>query len=338
MHDSSSKNPVMLHKGWSNLIRDTIEDLGLEREAFIQPLRAGDAVSVYTLRSILYQFYEKANDELLLFDIAKHVTPLTFGSFSLNLWTAPDVKTLLENMCRYSASISVPIRLKYHQTIRGDVELWVLNSESSNKENHLTYMGAALFMTTMTMLIRQICRFNAIHITVQTTSDYFSNQAVKKYASTVGISIQSGYPVRKICISKKDLHMKLPSYDKDIHFLSLGLLRQEVGRILEEDIVLKIYNLLNKMDNLSEVSGKNLAAELNVNIRTLNRRLSEYGTSYKGIVDKFKMEKALYLLENPHGSMAEIAYQLGFSDLSTFSRAFKRWTGKCPTSLKRHSS
>jgi AraC-like DNA-binding protein len=67
--------------------------------------------------------------------------------------------------------------------------------------------------------------------------------------------------------------------------------------------------------------------------RTLSRRLTARGTTFRSIVDNERLERARQLLVT-EGSIDHIARQLGYSDGSAFSRAFKRWTGTSPTAFR----
>jgi AraC-like DNA-binding protein len=64
--------------------------------------------------------------------------------------------------------------------------------------------------------------------------------------------------------------------------------------------------------------------------RTLTRRLRENGVTFRDIIQKTQEQVAIDLLTNTGRSIAEIAFETGFSEQSTFSRAFKRWTGLSP--------
>lgn len=55
------------------------------------------------------------------------------------------------------------------------------------------------------------------------------------------------------------------------------------------------------------------------------------------LVKKQKMNEALFLLEKSDLPIANIAYSLGYTETSAFSRAFKQWTGLSPISYKRKS-
>jgi AraC-like DNA-binding protein len=82
-------------------------------------------------------------------------------------------------------------------------------------------------------------------------------------------------------------------------------------------------------------TARTLAKALHISSRTLQRRLEETGTSFRGLLDDALRELALAHLERPDTSVTEVAFLLGFSDLSAFSRAFRRWTGVAPGDHRR---
>jgi AraC-like DNA-binding protein len=76
---------------------------------------------------------------------------------------------------------------------------------------------------------------------------------------------------------------------------------------------------------------KDVASVLNTSERTLKRRLKEEGASFRDISNEVRKSKAQALVAEGRLSMSEIARVLGFSDLSSFSQAYKRWTGTAPS-------
>lgn len=71
-----------------------------------------------------------------------------------------------------------------------------------------------------------------------------------------------------------------------------------------------------------------------VSKRTLVRRLSELDTSLKTELDQLRMVRAKALLRENKQSVAQIGLNLGYTDASVFSRAFKRWTGSTPRAFR----
>lgn len=95
---------------------------------------------------------------------------------------------------------------------------------------------------------------------------------------------------------------------------------------LKKTITGQFYN---RIPQLEEV-----AAYMNITSRTLQRRLQQEGTSFQKISDEFKQELAVRLLSLNKYTVNETAYMLGYTEPSVFRRAFKRWTGKTPKTVK----
>lgn len=74
----------------------------------------------------------------------------------------------------------------------------------------------------------------------------------------------------------------------------------------------------------------NAAEALGISERTLARRLHEQGQTFDRLLDEVRREKALQAVADTTSSLPEIAEALGFAEVSTFYRAFRRWTGLPP--------
>jgi len=74
---------------------------------------------------------------------------------------------------------------------------------------------------------------------------------------------------------------------------------------------------------------------LNMTPQTLRRRLKEENTSYQAIKDSIRQDAARFYLAKEELSIDEIALMMGFSEASSFHRAFKKWTGQTPAACRR---
>jgi AraC-like DNA-binding protein len=79
---------------------------------------------------------------------------------------------------------------------------------------------------------------------------------------------------------------------------------------------------------------QDIAKRLFVSNRTLNRKLSEEDTNFRTLVLEVRRDLAVKYLTDKTMPLGEISYMLGFSDTSSFSRAFKRWTGDPPAAFR----
>jgi AraC-like DNA-binding protein len=89
-------------------------------------------------------------------------------------------------------------------------------------------------------------------------------------------------------------------------------------------------NLLEQLTS-GEASEGDMARQLHMSRRTLQRRLAESNITYQKLVDDTRRDLALRYMEDPGKSITDVTFLLGFSGQSAFTRAFKRWTGMSPT-------
>lgn len=73
-----------------------------------------------------------------------------------------------------------------------------------------------------------------------------------------------------------------------------------------------------------------IGKQMGMSNRTLTRRLSENGITFRALIKQTQEKISKELLMNSSCTVSEIAFQTGFSEQSAFSRAFKRWTGQSP--------
>lgn len=99
----------------------------------------------------------------------------------------------------------------------------------------------------------------------------------------------------------------------------LALVRQQIQRRLRA----------------GNVSIQAVAAALDLSERTLQRRLGESGVTFNELVEGMRLDLSRRYLRQDHLSLTEIGYLLGYSELSAFSRAFRRWTGVSPIEFRR---
>jgi AraC-like DNA-binding protein len=80
---------------------------------------------------------------------------------------------------------------------------------------------------------------------------------------------------------------------------------------------------------------QDLAPQLGVSARTLQRQLAERGLVYRDLVQQTRHQLAFQYLERSDTDLTEIAFLLGYSELSAFAHAFRRWTGRSPAAHRR---
>jgi AraC-like DNA-binding protein len=106
---------------------------------------------------------------------------------------------------------------------------------------------------------------------------------------------------------------------------------QYLSQIERDNIQWRVREVLTQRLSKGEPSQEDVAELLNMSARTLQRKLGDCGITYKEILDQTRRVLALAYLSAPRHTVSDITYLLGFSAGSSFTRAFRRWTGQSPS-------
>ena len=127
--------------------------------------------------------------------------------------------------------------------------------------------------------------------------------------------------------------MELPIASGDSHLLHI--LEAHADDLLSERRTANglrglVENRLLSMLPSGKVKTAAIAHQFGMSARSFTRHLAQEGTSFGEVLDRLRHRLALRYLEDPHTSLQQIAWLLGYSEIGAFNHAFKRWTGTSP--------
>ncbi len=147
--------------------------------------------------------------------------------------------------------------------------------------------------------------------------------------------VEFGCSENIILFNPSDISRKLKSANPSIAIAMDEVITSYLARWDSKDVGSQVKRIVARLLVHGEPSRQDVAEELNLTPRTLQRRLEMQESSVKKIVDETRHQLALDFLQQGHYSIKEVAYNLGFSDPSNFARAFKRWEGMSPKAYLR---
>ncbi|MNN24763.1 HTH-type transcriptional regulator VirS [compost metagenome] len=109
-----------------------------------------------------------------------------------------------------------------------------------------------------------------------------------------------------------------------------GLEEQRKRRVADNDLSMRISLAIEADLQGGKVALEEVASQLCMSKRTLQRRLSELNVEFNELVEEVRQARALDLVRHSSLSLTEIAMRLGYYEASSFTRAFRRWTGLTP--------
>ncbi|MFG1304717.1 AraC family transcriptional regulator ligand-binding domain-containing protein [Xanthobacter autotrophicus] len=129
---------------------------------------------------------------------------------------------------------------------------------------------------------------------------------------------------------------QLPWGDADSEILYRSLCEQQLDKAqANASITQRLVTLLNANDGHVLTAGE-AARQLALSARSLHRRLAEEGTLFSTIADEARYRRARALLADRNRTIDAISFAMGFAEPSSFSRAFKRWSGTSAIEFRRH--
>jgi len=108
-----------------------------------------------------------------------------------------------------------------------------------------------------------------------------------------------------------------------------------LGKLDEDNIVDRVTAVIIDMLPSGGVADEKVAKQLNMSPRSLQRRLKDADTTFRTLLEGVRKNLATTYVRDPDIELVEVAFLLGFSDQSAFSRAFKRWTSYSPSELRK---
>ena len=146
-----------------------------------------------------------------------------------------------------------------------------------------------------------------------------------------GLAPAYGHPCAELLVDAATWQMPTRSADPFLHATLKGMaaqlqLAQPGDSTLERALRARLRDALAQ----GRADAARMAALLGVSERTLQRRLTEAGRSFSDVVEAFRREEAVRLLATPGLHLVQVAGRLGYAEQTSFTRAFRRWTGVTP--------
>lgn len=146
-----------------------------------------------------------------------------------------------------------------------------------------------------------------------------------------GIPIEFSADINELCFDKAYANLPIMGANDKIYEMfneiALNTLKESDSK---NTLSHKIRTLLTIQLKGNIPTLEEIAAELNMNPRSVQAKLQEEGTKFRDILDEVRKDVAIGHLKQGILNVSEIAYLLGFAEVSGFSSAFKKWTGLSP--------
>ncbi|MDF2446875.1 MAG: araC family transcriptional regulator [Moraxellaceae bacterium] len=302
--------------------------IGLSREQLREPDRL---VPITAARAATQYAFARAGDRGLGFAYARALSVTLHGPISLIALTSSNLFEVVQALERYF-TLRAPA-INFHSEVEGDIV--TLRVDYLRRDDPLRPFLMELVLTGLVVMTGQILD------RPQTGAEVLMEGPEPAYFASIAAELPA--PVRygaaeyAIRIPRELLEAPLRLANPSAAALAREACERELQarrNDRQEALTARVRSLLVQSDDrlptLEEV-----ADTLHVSTRTLKRRLQEEGRNFRALVDHVLRERATQMLQEEGLSVSEVAFRLGYNDVSNFSRAFRRWTGQSPSDFRR---
>jgi AraC-like DNA-binding protein len=270
---------------------------------------------------------QQTGDPLFGLKEAEYFLPTHIGPLGFAWLASTSLRTAMERLQRYARVIheKMQIDLQDHKSA-----LIVTISASIPSAN--AYQRDSGFLSVLTRMCRHIYgdEWSPLAVTIAHPSP----------ADTSGFYSYFRCPV-EFDANENSLHIdlrqaaeRLTGSNRQLAQLNDHIVVRYLAALSRDDIINQVKtDILEKLGegNVTEFS---VAQSLHMSTRNLNRKLKAEDTSFKNLLLEIRTELAHQYVSDATLTLTEISYMLGFSEISSFSRAYRRWTGRSPSAAR----
>jgi len=311
--------------------RDVLAGTAIEPASLDKPDTVVSALDEITaVRSLLARLPDDAGVGI---DVGSRFTLTHFGLFGFAVMSCGTLRELFSMSMRYFALTMLHIDMTLFETADDClVDLAAAHLPADVQRFFIERDVAGIITTTMSFAL-PVAEKYAERVSAEVAID---EELLRPLLGLMPVhDVAFGRAHNRIHFPRAMFDEPLPQADR--HTLEMCIAqcdvlmqRNEQRRGITALVRTKLFRDSGLFPALSDV-----AAELDMHPRTLRRRLAEEGTSFRALLNEARAAVAVDLLRNVGLTVEEVSTRLGYTEVSTFSHAFKRWYGVAPSAYSR---
>lgn len=324
--------------GIARLACTRLGELGKDATAVIAQVGArveqvfDDAIRLEVSKQIkiLELVSEALRDELLGFHLARGFELREVGLVYYVIASSDRFTDALLNAKRYCSMMNEGIRLQIGQDDRTvSITVEYVDVERQSDRHQIEF-----WLVTMVRILRQVTEtrlaLRALKIRHRRA------ETPEEFKSFFGCDVEFGADSDEIILPASAASLPMAGRDNYLNDLLQTYAEAALAGRPKERATLRssVEEVLSRLLPHAEANQSNVAKQLAMSTRTLSRKLRKEGLAFTTILDETRSALADRYLTERNLSVSQIAWLLGYREVSSFNHAFKRWTGMTPQQFR----
>lgn len=324
---------------YSYWLRDTLAimaQLGLDTHAITASLpglqvggrQSSSWIEVGVARQLWHNAYCQSQDSAIGFKVGQRLSIRAFNVLAPVLSHSPTMAEAVVNAIRYQQLLSQSGAFR-HTLEDGRIRARYYPAQS-HTPLHFSQVDSVLaaFVKAMRLFLNEDLPLVQVRIPGPSRSD------IGIYERYYQCPVLQGSPYAELEFPATLLAQPITSADPGIYRINRALAEDRLSRLLDvEQLHASVAEAIGNL-HYAQADIDRVAGELELAVRTLQRKLSHSGSSFRQIQEQVVLKEATRLLTETETSVHEISQLMGYTETSSFSRAIKTMTGKSPSDLR----
>lgn len=314
------------HDGQALLLRAGIDPQGLSDPNGRTPVRA--------MARLWRLAVEATEDPCFGLRVAAFIQPATFHSLGLALLASQNLEEALLRSARFSRIVSNAADVRIEKTESGIKQVVRWRAEVPVVDEGIDLLMASTVKMGMLLMGLDARTPPPLELHLKrSATDAMRADFERHFACPIQFEADENALLIPAAWARKPLPMANPQLARRNDMVVMEYLARFDGEALSERVRSELIERLAS----GEPSRADIAAALRLSEKTLQRRLQADQTTFQQLLDDVRRELALSYLRESRATVSDVTFRLGFSDQSSFTRAFRRWTGVTPGQFRTHA-
>jgi AraC-like DNA-binding protein len=268
-------------------------------------------------------------DEWLGFHLARDFDLREIGLLHYVLASCETLDDALQRGCRYSTLVNEGVKLSYAD--RNDVAItFTYLGIPRHSDRHQIEFWIATAVRTCRALTGRHLLPHRVQFTHRRHEDYAEMNAF------LGVEAEFGAAADEIAFLRDVKDLAVVSADPYLNDLLTGFCEEALAQrpLRNGGVRAAVENAMAPLLPHGKARVGEIARRLGMSQRTLARRLAEEGATFGGVLDQLRCDLAQRHVRDSSLAVSQIAWLLGYQEVSAFTHAFKRWTGTTPREMR----
>ena len=287
-------------------------------------------LEVRTQIKLLELAANEIQDDWLGFHLARSFDLREIGLVYYVIASSRQLAEALRNAERYSQINNEGVRLRFRmQAGSAVIALDYVDVDREADTHHIEF-----WLVTLVRICRQVTNGRLSPLLLKTR--HFRNGIPAEFRAFFGVDIEFGANADEIWFPRPIALLPVVGRDEHLNELLRGYAEEALARKPRVRLTVrsKAEDILTELLPHGRATASEVARGLGMSSRTLSRKLAEEGTSFAELLDQLRAALAKRYLRDETLPVSEIAWLLGYREVSSLTHAFKRWTRTTPSRFR----